>query len=80
MDLTAADQSLEAVLAKVVDSHGWMSADLHVHAVNSADSSLGNDRRALSFLAEGVDVLVSTDHEVVTDYGPVVRCAREPNR
>ncbi len=72
VDLTSEDQAVEAVLAKVVDSHGWMSADLHVHAVNSADSSVGNERRALSFLAEGVDVLVSTDHEAITDYGPVV--------
>ena len=32
------------------------------------DSRVANDLRVLSFLAEGVDVLVSTDHDFVTDY------------
>lgn len=73
VDLTTADQTRTATLARVVDTTGWMSADLHVHAIGSADSSVPNDRRALSFMGEGVDVLVSTDHDFVTDYGPVVR-------
>ncbi|MBX5483579.1 MAG: carboxypeptidase regulatory-like domain-containing protein [Myxococcaceae bacterium] len=73
VDLTTVDQTITATLAHVVDSTGWASADLHVHAVNSADSSVANELRALSFLAEGVDVLVSTDHEYLTDYGPVVK-------
>ncbi len=70
VDLTTADASLNAVLARVVDTTGWLSADLHVHAVNSADSSVPNRERVLTFAAEGVDVLVSTDHDVVTDYAP----------
>lgn len=73
VDLTSTDQTLSAVLAHVIDSTGWMSADLHVHAVNSPDSSVPNERRVLSYLAEGVDVLVSTDHDVITDYAPVIR-------
>ncbi len=60
----------------MVDSTGWMSADLHVHAVNSTDSAVGNALRVSNFLAEGVDVLVSTDHEWVTDFAPTVRRAR----
>jgi hypothetical protein len=73
VDLTLADASISAVLAKVVDTTGWMSADLHVHGVNSTDSSVPHEERVLSFLAEGVDVLVSTDHDALTDYGPTVR-------
>lgn len=72
VDLRTADQSVAAVLGHVVDSAGWMSADLHVHAVNSSDSAVGNAVRASDFMAEGVDVLVSTDHEVLTDFAPVV--------
>lgn len=72
VDLTAADASLDATLAHVVDTTGWISADLHVHAVNSADSSVPNRQRVLGYAAEGVDVLVSTDHDVVTDYAPLV--------
>lgn len=73
VDLTTADATTSAVLAHVVDTTGWMSADLHVHAAGSNDSAVANSERALSFAAEGVDVLVSTDHDVVTDYGPLVR-------
>ncbi|MCI0571269.1 MAG: CehA/McbA family metallohydrolase, partial [Myxococcaceae bacterium] len=72
-DLTQGDVTLTAMLARVVDTSGWMSADLHVHAVNSSDSTLPNLERVRSFLAEGVDVLVSTDHDVVTDYAPVIQ-------
>jgi hypothetical protein len=73
VDLTAADAQLDAVLAHVVDSTGWMSADLHVHAANSSDSAVPNDLRVMSFMAEGVDVLLSTDHEVITDFAPNIR-------
>ncbi|HEY0881887.1 MAG TPA: CehA/McbA family metallohydrolase, partial [Archangium sp.] len=72
VDLRTADQMVSATLAQVVDSTGWMSADLHVHAMGSPDSAVGDATRALSFAAEGVDVLVSTDHDYVTDYAPVI--------
>lgn len=72
VDLRTANQMVTATLAQVVDTTGWMSADLHVHAVNSPDSAVGNAVRAMSFAAEGVDVLVSTDHDFVTDYAPVL--------
>jgi hypothetical protein len=72
VDLTQADATVNATLAHVLDTTGWMSADFHVHAVNSPDSIVRNDARALSFAADGVDVIVSTDHDVVTDYGPVI--------
>jgi hypothetical protein len=73
VDLTQADATVDATLVRVVDSTGWQSADLHVHAINSTDSLVPNEQRVASFLAEGVDVLVSTDHEVITDYAPMIR-------
>ncbi len=72
VDLTTAAATVTATLAHVVDTTGWMSADLHVHAVASADSSVPNAARISSFLAEGVDVLVSTDHDSITDYAPLI--------
>jgi hypothetical protein len=72
VDLRTADQTVAATLAHVVDTTGWMSADLHVHAMGSPDSQISNSVRAMSFAAEGVDVLVSTDHDFVTDYKPVL--------
>lgn len=72
IDVRTADATVDAVLAHVVDTTGWLNADLHVHAMSSPDSAVGNAMRAASFAAEGVDVLVSTDHDFVTDYAPVL--------
>jgi hypothetical protein len=72
-DLSASDGRLDVTLAQVVDTTGWISADLHVHAVGSPDSTVPNAVRVASFAAEGVDVMVSTDHDYVTDFAPVVR-------
>lgn len=72
VDLSTGDQTLSATLAHVVATAGWMSADLHVHAMGSPDSAVSNAQRALTFAAEGVDVLVSTDHDYLTDYQPVI--------
>ncbi len=71
--LAAGDaQALEAEIAPVVDTTGWISGDFHVHSVNSPDSPVALDDRVRNFLAEGVDVLVSTDHDLITDYAPVI--------
>lgn len=72
IDLRTADATVAAVLARVLDTTGWMSADFHVHAVNSPDSIVDNPKRALTFAGDGLDVLVATDHDVVTDFGPVI--------
>ncbi|MBL8922463.1 MAG: CehA/McbA family metallohydrolase [Myxococcaceae bacterium] len=73
VDLSTTDARLDVTLAQVVDTTGWISADLHVHAVGSPDSSVPNAVRVASFAAEGVDVMVSTDHDFITDFAPVVR-------
>lgn len=72
VDLRTQGASVSAVLARVIDSANWMSGDFHVHAVNSPDSIIDNPTRALSFAADGLDVIVSTDHDVVTDFAPVI--------
>jgi hypothetical protein len=72
VDLRTTDATINAVLARVIDTTGWMSADFHVHAVNSPDSIVDNAKRALTFAGDGVEILVSTDHDVVTDFAPVI--------
>jgi hypothetical protein len=44
-----------------------------VHSVFSPDSHVSGPARALSFVAEGVDVLVATDHDYVSDFRPDIR-------
>jgi hypothetical protein len=47
---------------------GTLSGDFHVHGGASYDSSIPDQDRVVSFLASGVDVIVATDHDVVTSY------------
>jgi hypothetical protein len=59
-------------LERLVRVRGALSADLHVHAEASDDSGMGNEARLASFAAEFVDVMVSTDHEVLGGYEPAL--------
>jgi hypothetical protein len=75
-DLTVAagqTATIDAELVRVVDTRGWISADLHVHAVPSPDAPTPLVERVRSLAASGVEVAVATDHNGVTDYGPAIR-------
>jgi hypothetical protein len=58
-------------LDHVVDTRGWLSADMHVHVGRSFDSKLPAERRVISMVSNGVEIIVPTDHNVSTDLGPV---------
>lgn len=64
--------SVRATLAHVVETPGWSSGDFHVHAAPSWDSDIGLDARVIEFAAEGIDLIVATDHNIVTDYAPSI--------
>ncbi len=63
---------VEAELERVIDTRGWISADLHVHAVTSPDAPTPLLERVRSLGAAGVEVAVATDHNGVTDYAPAI--------
>ena len=63
---------LAAKLERVVDTAGWLSADLHVHALPSFDAPVLLEDRVRSLAAVGVEVAVATDHNAVTDYQPAI--------
>ncbi len=58
--------------ARVIDSTGWIAADLHLHSVGSIDSGMSIDDRVVAVAAEGVEYAVSTDHNYVTDFAPAI--------
>lgn len=60
------------VLRRVVDTTGWVAADTHIHSRNSIDSPMSLDERVTALAAEGLEWVVSTDHNYVTDYAPYV--------
>src|SRR5208283_474494 len=71
--ITSEGADLVTQLHHVIDSHGWYSADFHVHAAPSPDSIVPLPHRVIEFIADGVDMLTSTDHNVVTDYAPTIK-------
>jgi hypothetical protein len=69
-----ADQPGEAELRlkRVIRTRDALAADFHVHSGRSLDSSAPLEDRVVSFAAEGVEVMVSTDHDKNLDYAPVI--------
>jgi hypothetical protein len=71
IDVAAGGQvalSLRTQLLPDLVPPGTLTGDFHVHGGASYDSSIPDQDRVLSFLSSGVDVIVATDHDVVTDY------------
>jgi hypothetical protein len=64
---------VNAQIARVLDTAGFISSDYHVHMLNSPDSRISNARRVQSFAAEGIDNLVATDHDSITDLAPTIQ-------
>lgn len=57
---------------RVVDTTGWLSADLHVHSGYSFDSDLAPQQRLIQFAAQGADVMVPSEHNLAIDYRPLL--------
>lgn len=64
---------VELVIDRAVDSAGWIAGDFHVHGAKSMDADASRRTRVIAAVAEGLDLLVSTDHDITTDYAPYVR-------
>src|SRR5262249_18498870 len=63
---------LRAALHHVVSTPGWLSGDFHVPAAASPDSHVPMQDRIYEFASDGVELIVSTDHNVVSDYAPLI--------
>jgi len=63
---------VDARIARVLDTDGFVSSDFHVHGIDSADSRVSHRRRVLGYAAEGIDNLVMTDHHAHTDLRPTI--------
>jgi len=57
---------------RVLETPGWISADFHVHSEFSFDSTLPAQRRVIDFVAQGGEVMVSTEHKRTINYQPIV--------
>jgi hypothetical protein len=63
---------VNAQIAHVIQTPGFISSDYHVHAINSPDSRINNTNRSLQYAGEGVDNIIMTDHDARTDLTPVI--------
>lgn len=63
---------LDVSLRRVVDTTGYLSGDFHVHTNGSFDSTDPADYKAAAASAEGLEILVSTEHDNIVDLRPGV--------
>ncbi|MEZ4223858.1 MAG: CehA/McbA family metallohydrolase [Polyangiaceae bacterium] len=63
---------LPITLEHSVDSTGVMCADFHIHSMFSADSNDPVDAKVASAVADGLEIPVSSEHEWVIDFQPIV--------
>ena len=61
-----------AAPTRVVETPGFISADFHVHSGPSFDTVLAPSKRVATYIAEGAELLVATEHETVFDFQPVI--------
>lgn len=64
--------ALTATLSHMVDTSGYLSFDPHVHSSPSADSTVPLTDRVATSAAAGLEILIATDHEMVTDMRPAI--------
>jgi hypothetical protein len=68
------DELLELTFTidKIVDTTGLVSVDPHMHTIYS-DARVDVEERIKSVVAEGVEVAMATDHNIVMDYSPTLK-------
>ncbi len=60
-------------LRRVVDTSGYVAADFHQHTMLGVDAPTATVDRVIANVAEGVEVAVATEHNVIADLSPIVR-------
>jgi hypothetical protein len=60
-------------LTRVVDTTGFVAGDFHLHSEPSPDSEFPLTSRISDCLAEGLEIAVATDHDIITDYRPTIQ-------
>ncbi len=68
-----ATERVDLELKRALETPGMVAADFHLHADPSGDSRVPLRDRIISYLAEGLEFVVATDHNHATDYRPAIR-------
>ena len=70
---SGATSSVDAKLLHSVDSTGIMCADFHIHTHLSVDAGDTVADKVKSAIADGLDIPVSSDHEWIDDFQPIIQ-------
>lgn len=75
IELRAGEETvLRLELVHELDTSGWIGGDFHLHTLTHSGHGDANlEERVLSFLGEGLEFAVATDHNHQTDYRPTLR-------
>lgn len=60
-------------IERVVDTAGYIGTDFHQHTMLGADSPVATRDRVISNVAEGLDLAVASEHNLVVDMQAIVR-------
>jgi hypothetical protein len=63
---------VQAELAQVLATDGYVYGDFHVHAIDSPDSEVNQGERVATYLAEGMDFFTPSEHGMRVDFSPVL--------
>jgi hypothetical protein len=72
VDVGAGTVFVDATLTRVVDTPGFVSADFHLHALDSPDSEVAREARVASQLAEGIDFFTPSEHDIRVDFQSIL--------
>jgi hypothetical protein len=61
-----------ATLQRLLPARGRVTSDQHAHTTGSVDSNEPPELRVISYAAEGIDWVVATDHNALTDLAPAI--------
>ena len=66
----------ELELHRVVETGGYLGCDFHQHTMLGTDASTSLADRVVSNVAEGVEIAVASEHNVVADLGPAIQALK----
>jgi hypothetical protein len=69
----AEERSLWLSPVRVVDTSGYLACDFHQHTILGADAPTATRDRVVANAAEGVEVAVASEHNLVVSLEPLVR-------
>lgn len=68
-----ATTTVDASLARTVESPGVMCADFHIHTSYSLDSNDSFEEKVKGAIADGLEIPVSSEHQYIADFRPVIQ-------